>query len=243
MATIQCTRCKTYFDDSTASFGETGLICDPCARGEIARDAAQMHQAVQAAARGPAFMQSGVLGSAMNAMSGNFTFTQSDTARDATGPIAADPTVSAPAYRSQTHIALEQRGATVQSTNLSSSFSVGPLTRSRIGLREIWTLPSAPSVQATFGSESFFTMVKKIFKREIQTGDESFDSAVYIQTSTPEATQAWLASPEVRSALTAIVKSGETFSIEGNVVTGSIYWEVGEVGSPEVIAQLVASLI
>lgn len=223
MATIRCTRCGNSCDDSTASFGESGLICDPCARGESARDAAQMMQAVQAAERAAGFTPSGA-------------------PQYSTGPVSVGPSHRAPAPRSQAHLALEQRGATVQQINLSSTVNIGPVSSSRDGLREIWTLPSAPSVQATFGSEGFFTMVKKLFSREIQTGDESFDSAVFIQTTTPEATQAWLASPEVRSALATIVKSGETFSIEGNVATGSIYWDLGEVGSPEVIAQLVASL-
>lgn len=223
MATIRCTRCGNSCDDSTASFGESGLICDPCARGESARDAAQMMQAVHAAERAAGFSGAGA-------------------PQYSTAPVSVGPTHRGPAPRTRAHAELEQRGAAVQQVNLSSTVNVGPISTSRDGLREIWTLPSAPSVQGTFASEGFFTMVKKLFSRELQTGDEAFDRAVFIQTTTPEATQAWLASADVRSALAAIVKSGETFSIEGNTVTGSIYWDLGEVGSPEVIAQLAASL-
>jgi hypothetical protein len=146
------------------------------------------------------------------------------------------------AARSPGHEELEARGATVQQESLSSTTRVGPITSERIGVREVWTLPSAPSVQATFGSEGFITKVKKLFSSEIQTGDEDFDRTVYVQSMTPEATQAWLASPEVRAALTAIVRSGETFAVEGTTVTGAIYWDASEVGSHAVIAQLVASL-
>ncbi len=219
MATIRCTRCGTNCDDSTASFGESGLVCDPCARGETARDAAQMMQNVHAAQR--------VAGMTPN---GGASF--------GAAPAGPPPAV----VRSQAHAALEARGATVQQASLTSTTSVGPITSERTGVREVWTLPSAPSVQATFGSEGFFTMVKKLFSKELQTGDEAFDSAVYIQSTTPEATQAWLASPDVRAALTAIVKSGETFAIEGNTATGAIYWDATDAGSPALIAQLVASL-
>ncbi|MBL8684669.1 MAG: hypothetical protein JNK05_36170 [Myxococcales bacterium] len=218
MTTIRCTRCGSSCDDSTASFAESGLICDPCARGETARDAAQMMQSAQAAERAAGFTPAGA--------------PQYSTAPASVGP----------RHHTSAHEALRARGATVQQSNLSTTVSVGPVSSTRDGLKEIWTLPSAPSVQATFASEGFFTMVKKLFSREIQTGDEAFDRAVFIQTTTPEATQAWLASPEVRSALATIVNSGESFSIEGSTVTGSVYWDVGAVGSPEVIAQLAASL-
>jgi hypothetical protein len=219
MATIRCTRCGTNCDDSTASFGESGLVCDPCARGETARDAAQMMQNVHDAQH--AFSSAPHGAPSFGAPSGP------------RGPALP---------RSQAHAALEARGATVQQASLTSTTSVGPISSERSGVREVWTLPSAPSLQASFGSEGFFTMVKKLFSKEIQTGDEAFDSAVFIQSATPEATQAWLASPEVRAALIAVVKSGETFTIEGNTVTGSIYWDASDAGAPEVIAQLVASL-
>lgn len=222
MATIRCTCCGNSCDESTASFGESGLICDSCARRESARDVAQMMHDVHAVER------MGDPGA--GALQGSMT------------PVLIGSTHRGPAPRTRAHAELEQRGAIVQQVSLSSTFHVGPIGASREGLQEIWTLPSAPSVQGTFASEGFFTMVKKLFTHEIQTGDEAFDRAVFIRTTTPEATQAWLAFPDVRSALVAIVKSGETFSIEGNIVTGAIYWGVGEVGSPEVIAQLVASL-
>lgn len=218
MATIRCTRCGNSCDDSTASFAESGLICDPCARGETARDAAQMMQSAQAAELAAGFVPTG------------------------TPQYSTAPTSVGPRLHTRAHDELQARGATVQQSALSSTVSVGPVSSSREGLKEIWTLPSAPSVQATFASEGFFTMVKKLFSREIQTGDAVFDSAVYIQTTTPDATRAWLASPEVRSALATIVTSGETFSIEGATITGSLYWDAGAVGSPEVIAQLAASL-
>ncbi len=218
MATIRCSRCGSSCDDSTASFGESGLICDPCARGETARDAAQLAQSVRAAESAGGFTPT------------NATFTG--------GPPPSGPTLP----RSQAHAALEARGATVRRENLTSSINVGPISSDRSGTREVWTLAAPSAVQGSFASEGFFSMVKKLFSKEIQTGDEAFDGAVFIETSTPDATKAWLASADVRAALVEIVKAGETFTVQGNVATGAITWGASDLGSPEVIAQLVASL-
>ncbi len=211
MTMIQCTACGRSWDESTASFGETGLICEPCARGEVARDAAQMQAAVD---RGVA-PQLDVI--------------------PAPGPRAASAVV-----RSAAHASLEARGARVEASTVSSQTSVqGVTVGERTGVREVWTLPSAPSVQATFGAEGFFTRLKKLFSSEIQVGDAAFDDAVYVQTTTPDAPRAWLASAEVRAALIAIARGGDGFEVVGNTVTG-VAW--GEHASADTIAWLTASL-
>lgn len=144
------------------------------------------------------------------------------------------------AVRSSAHEALEARGARVGVAALSSQSSVGGVTVSdRTGVREVWTLPVAPSVQGTFGAEGFVTKLKKVFSRELQVRDAAFDDKVYIQTTTPDATRVWLASAEVREALIAVTRGDEPFEIEGNTVTG-VMWD--EHGAPETIAWLVASL-
>jgi hypothetical protein len=211
MGTIQCTACGRSWDESTASFGETGLICEPCARGEVARDAAQMQAAVD---------------------------------RGIAPPLDEIPTsgrhVASAAVRSASHEALEARGARVEVSTVSSQSSIqGVTVNERTGVREVWTLPAAPSVQATFGAESFFTRLKKIFSSELQVGDAAFDDAVYVQTSTPDATRAWLSSGEVRAALIAVARGGDAFEVVGNTVTG-VVWE--EHASADTIAWLTASL-
>jgi len=219
MAMIQCTACGRSWDESTASFGETGLICDPCARGEVARDAAQMHASV-----GAAQALAGFAGVAVPASE---------------GPRSRAGAASAGA-RSAAHEALEARGARVEVAALSSESSINGVTvGERTGVREVWTLTAAPAVQATFGAEGFFTKLKKIFSSEIQVGDAAFDDVVYVQTTTPDATRAWLASADVRAALIAIARGGDSFEIVGNTVTG-VMWD--EHGSAETIAWLVASL-
>jgi len=128
----------------------------------------------------------------------------------------------------------------VEVAALSSESSINGMTvGARTGVREVWTLPAAPAVQATFGAEGLLTKLKKIFSSELQVGDAAFDDAVYVQTTTPDATRAWLASADVRAALIAIARGGDRFEIAGNTVTG-VMWD--EHGSADTIAWLVASL-
>ena len=219
MGMIQCTACGRSWDESTASFGETGLVCDPCARGEVARDAAQMNAQVGAAQAMAGFASAAVQ--------------VPDGPRPQAGGGQRGP-------RSAAHEALEARGARLEVAALSSQSSINGVTvGERTGVREVWTLPAAPTVQATFGAEGFFTKLKKIFSSELQVGEAAFDDVVYVQTSTPDATRAWLASADVRAALIAIARGGDSFEIVGNTVTG-VMWD--EHGSAETIAWLVASL-
>jgi hypothetical protein len=56
------------------------------------------------------------------------------------------------------------------------------------------TLPRATAVAATFSKEGIGKKLVKIFKKELQTGDQAFDDAIYISTDTPELTKALLSS-------------------------------------------------
>ena len=61
--------------------------------------------------------------------------------------------------------------------------------------------------------------LKKIVKRELQTGDKAFDDAVFIATDTHDATAALLAVAEVRAAIAGIVAAGGTIAIDARRMT------------------------
>jgi hypothetical protein len=143
---------------------------------------------------------------------------------------------------SRARVELEARGARVESVEVSQTVSVGPISSHRVGVREAWTLPVHCPVQATFGSEGLLAKLRKLFTSEVQTGDAAFDAAVFIETTTVEATRAWLVSDGVRQGILQVVRSGESFSVEGNIARGAITWGVDESDTPDVITLLVASL-
>lgn len=80
------------------------------------------------------------------------------------------------------------------------------------------TLAQPAPFTATFNTEGFGHKVAKIFKSEIQTGDEAFDEAVYISTTTPEATAHTLQSAELRALIQGLLANGPV-TIGGNTVT------------------------
>lgn len=81
-----------------------------------------------------------------------------------------------------------------------------------------FTLPQPTKVEATFSKEGMTDRLAKIFSREIQTGDEEFDAAVYIKTDTVDETKALLASEAARSVIGRIVDGGGAIELEGAFV-------------------------
>jgi len=81
------------------------------------------------------------------------------------------------------------------------------------------TLPRSAAVVASLTREGLGHKLKKIVKKELQTGDKAFDDAVFIATDTPEATAAFLATPEVRAAVAAIIGAGGAIAIDARRIT------------------------
>src|SRR5262249_43917688 len=136
-------------------------------------------------------------------------------------------------------------GAQVHRERLAKRVQIGPKSASAEGYREVWTLPAAPAVQARFTHEGLDSKVIKVFRKEIQTGDKQFDDAVYIRTSTPEATTAFLARSEIRGVLGPLVARGGHLEVQGNVVTGEALWADDEPGPRhnDLIARIVQVLL
>lgn len=80
------------------------------------------------------------------------------------------------------------------------------------------TLPRATAVAATFSQEGIGKKLVKIFKKEMQTGDQAFDDAIYISTDTPEPTKALLSSDSVREVISVNVGTGGPIEIHGTTV-------------------------
>ena len=78
-----------------------------------------------------------------------------------------------------------------------------------------YTLPKSTGVQATFASESLRTALRKVFQKEIQTGDDLFDDAVNISTDTEEATTALLKSEDICASIESLVVGGGTIELDG----------------------------
>jgi hypothetical protein len=80
------------------------------------------------------------------------------------------------------------------------------------------TLPRATAVAATFSKEGIGKKLVKIFKKEMQTGDQAFDDAIYISTDTPEPTKALLSSEVVRELISLHVGTAGPIEIQGTSV-------------------------
>ena len=79
----------------------------------------------------------------------------------------------------------------------------------------VFTLPKALDVRASFASENLGTKVRKVFKHEIQTGDQIFDDVVNIRSETEKATIALLEIEEVRATIESLVVKGGMLVLDG----------------------------
>jgi hypothetical protein len=77
-----------------------------------------------------------------------------------------------------------------------------------------YTLPKSYGVRATFAAESWGTALRKVFQKEIQTGDELFDDAVNIRTDTEEATVALLKSADICASIESVVVGGGVIELD-----------------------------
>lgn len=111
-------------------------------------------------------------------------------------------------------------------TTSSSGFEINgiPVSQSTsFGLRYEWTLPRPATFQGAFGPESFGKKLVKIFKKEIQMDDASFDDAVYVSTSDEENTRAFLSDSTIRENIAALITDGGTIVVESQRVMYSIH--------------------
>lgn len=111
-------------------------------------------------------------------------------------------------------------------TTSSSGFEINgiPISQSSsFGVRYEWTLPGPATFQAAFGPENFGKKLVKIFKKEIQMDDASFDDAVYVSTSDEENTRAFLSDSTTRENIAALITEGGNIVVESGRVIYSIH--------------------
>lgn len=111
-------------------------------------------------------------------------------------------------------------GVRVKHTLQSSSVSAGGVDISSSEKTKIdMLLPKPSPVRASFRKESWGDAVVKVFKKELQTGDKSFDDLVYISTDTPEETRRFLAVDDIRQKLALCIETGGSLEVDGTSVT------------------------
>jgi len=146
-------------------------------------------------------------------------------------------------------IDLDELGATVDRKEHSTSTSLDlagvPIEMSRrTTMTSTWSLPHPSTVKARFAPE---TTARKLFKwvrAELQTGHVDFDDAVYISTSTDQATRDLLESPQVRHAILTLIEHGGDVRIDGaRLVIRTYDRSVPEPPTPSAEATLVAALV
>jgi hypothetical protein len=111
-------------------------------------------------------------------------------------------------------VTIEKREKITNSTAISGLELGGSVTT-----KLVLVLPTASPLEVTFSKEGLGRKLTKLFKKEIQTGDAAFDSAIYIATDSPEATQQFLTSSELRAAIDFCVQAAGPVEIDSNRVT------------------------
>ena len=85
--------------------------------------------------------------------------------------------------------------------------------------QHVITLGKSTGVHATFGPEGLAATFGKLFKKEIQTGDELFDEHVHVKTATEDETIKFLDVTEIRTVIERVVSEGGAVSVEDKTVT------------------------
>jgi hypothetical protein len=113
-------------------------------------------------------------------------------------------------------------GVTVQTSTLTETLEIGGMKTVKEFAVFNCTLPAAPKVQASFSPEGLRHKIVKLFKKELQVGDKTFDDAVYVSTDTPDETAAFLRSEKIQNTILMCVVGGGHLEIEGRRVTAKI---------------------
>lgn len=111
-------------------------------------------------------------------------------------------------------VVVEKREKITNSTSVSGMELSGSVTT-----KLVLVLPSASPLAVTFSKEGFGRKLTKLFKKEIQTGDAAFDSAIYISTDSFEATKQFLTSADLRAAIDFCVQAAGPVEIDSNRIT------------------------
>lgn len=114
---------------------------------------------------------------------------------------------------------LAKMGVTMELAFQTSSTSINGMQLSENETTEVTlTLPRVTQVAATFSKEGIGKKLVKLFKKELQTGDQAFDDAIYISTDSPELTKALLSSETIRALIALHVGTGGPIEIHGATV-------------------------
>jgi hypothetical protein len=109
----------------------------------------------------------------------------------------------------------ERMGIAVQTSRLTETIEIMGKKTTTDFLLTTLTFPTPPKVQASFSKEGLVNKLVKLFKKELQVGDKTFDDIVYISTDTPAETAAFLQSPEIQNTLMLACSAGGSVTIEG----------------------------
>ena len=102
-----------------------------------------------------------------------------------------------------------------------------------------FSLVTPPRIKASFTHEGLTSRVVKLFKKEIQVGDATFDDVVYITTDTPAETAAFLKADDVRATIFQAVNEGGSVVIdERDIVT-----KIADAGNDKPLADLVRAVL
>ena len=77
-------------------------------------------------------------------------------------------------------------------------------------------LRKATPVRARFVKQGWAELAKKLFVKEVEVGEKSFDDAVYIATDTEDAVRALLAATRVRAALVSLAAKDCIVDVSGS---------------------------
>ena len=143
--------------------------------------------------------------------------------------------------------ALNDAGATFKRsvTSSTSSFAINGIpiqSSSKEGVSYKWTLPEDSGIRAIFTPESFGKTLVKIFKKELQVGDPTFDDAVYIDTDNKEACASFLEDEEIRNIVFGVIVDDGRIAINGKEVVYDLVGEDGE-GEKQAMATLIGKLM
>ncbi|WP_394833756.1 hypothetical protein LVJ94_45350 [Pendulispora rubella] len=104
-----------------------------------------------------------------------------------------------------------------------------------------FSLVTPPRIKASFSREGLTSRVVKLFKKEVQVGDPTFDDVVYISTDTPAETAAFLKSDDVRATILQAVTDGGNIVIDERDIVTKIPSQDG--GDDKPLANLVRAVL
>ncbi len=112
-----------------------------------------------------------------------------------------DLDLSTTALKKDLDAAQRALGVTVRTAEEQTASPGGRVTTGRVHHVTL----AGTSVRARFVRQGWAELAKKVFVKEVEVGEKSFDDAVYIATDTQDAVRTLLGHARVREALVALV--------------------------------------